>query len=208
MDSPSLQGLLESIRVLPVLTCDTVKQAVDASHALQHGGLKAVEVTLRTPVALEAIAAVKSALPGFVVAAGTVKSVADMKAVRQAGADFAVSPGFTVRLAEAAREEGLPYLPGVATPSEILLAAEQGLACFKLFPASAVGGLALLKALASPLEGIVFCPTGGINESNYRDYLALPNVVCVGGSWMVAPDLLRQDRWAEIEERARACALP
>lgn len=204
----TLQDQLQNIRLLPVLTCDNVQQAVDASRALQRGGLQAVELTLRTPIALEAIAAVKSALPGFVVAAGTVRNRADMKAVSKAGADFAVSPGFTDSLATAAREEGMSYLPGVATPSEILHAAELGLNCFKLFPASAVGGLALLKALVAPLEGIVFCPTGGINESNYRDYLALPNVVCVGGSWMVAADLLRQGRWAEVEARAKACSQP
>lgn len=202
----SLRDLLKSLRVLPVLTCESVQQAVDASHALQRGGLKAVEVTLRTAVALEAIAAVKSALPEFVVAAGTVRNRADIKAVAKAGADFAVSPGFTDSIAAAAREEGLSYLPGVATPSEILHAAELGLNAFKLFPASAVGGLALLKALAAPLEGIVFCPTGGISGDNYQDYLALPNVVCVGGSWMVAPELLREGNWAEVEARAKACA--
>lgn len=202
----SLRDLLEDIRVLPVLTCDSVQQAVEASQAVQRGGLKAVEVTLRTPIALEAIAAVKSALPDFIVAAGTARNPADIKAIAKAGADFAVSPGFTDSMAAAAREEGLAYLPGVATPSEILHAAELGLTCFKLFPASAVGGLPLLKALAAPLEGIVFCPTGGINESNLEDYLALPNVVCVGGSWMVAPELLREGKWEEVEARAKACA--
>lgn len=201
----SLQSLLQTTRVLPVLISDTVEQAVEASRALQRGGLTAVEITLRTPIALEAIAAVKSALPNFVVAAGTVKNRADMKAVSSAGADFAVSPGFTQSMAEAAKEEGLAYLPGVVTPSEIIQAVDQGFSCFKLFPASAVGGIGLLKALASPFEGVVFCPTGGINGSNYKDYLALPNVVCVGGSWMVAPELLRQGEWKEVEARAQAC---
>lgn len=201
----SLRSLLRSTRILPVLISETVEQAVEASRALQRGGLKAVEITLRTTAALEAITAVKSALPEFVVAAGTVKSPVDVKAVSQAGADFAVSPGFTRVMGEAAAEHSLPLLPGVATPSEILQGLELGLNNFKLFPASAVGGIGLLKALASPFEGVMFCPTGGINQSNFRDYLALPNVICVGGSWMVAPELIRQAQWEEVERRAQAC---
>lgn len=202
----SLHSLLQSTRVLPVLISNTVEQALAATRAVERGGLKAVEITLRTSAALEAIAAVKAAMPDFVVAAGTVKNREDVKAVARAGADFAVSPGFTSSMAEAAAEEGLPLLPGVATPSEILHALELGLSHFKLFPAGAVGGIPLLKALASPFEGVMFCPTGGINESNFRDYLVLPNVICVGGSWMVAPELIQQARWEEVERRAQACA--
>lgn len=202
----SLHSLLQSTRVLPVLISNTVEQALAATRAVERGGLKAVEITLRTSAALEAIAAVKAAMPDFVVAAGTVKNREDVKAVARAGADFAVSPGFTSSMAEAAAEEGLPLLPGVATPSEILHALELGLSHFKLFPAGAVGGIPLLKALASPFEGVMFCPTGGINESNFRDYLALPNVICVGGSWMVAPELIQQAQWEEVERRAQACA--
>lgn len=202
----SLHSLLQSTRVLPVLISNTVEQALAATRAVERGGLKAVEITLRTSAALEAIAAVKAAMPDFVVAAGTVKNREDVKAVARAGADFAVSPGFTSSMAEVAAEEGLPLLPGVATPSEILHALELGLSHFKLFPAGAVGGIPLLKALASPFEGVMFCPTGGINESNFRDYLALPNVICVGGSWMVAPELIQQAQWEEVERRAQACA--
>lgn len=202
----SLHSLLQSTRVLPVLISNTVEQALAATRAVERGGLKAVEITLRTSAALEAIAAVKAAMPDFVVAAGTVKNREDVKAVARAGADFAVSPGFTSSMAEVAAEEGLPLLPGVATPSEILHALELGLSHFKLFPAGAVGGIPLLKALASPFEGVMFCPTGGINESNFRDYLVLPNVICVGGSWMVAPELIQQAQWEEVERRAQACA--
>lgn len=201
--SESLISLLSRLRVLPVLTVDDTEQAVATSRALQAGGLHAVEITLRTPAALQAIAAVKAALPDFIVGAGTLKTPADVEAVSAAGADFGVSPGCTGELASAANVAGLPFLPGVATPSEILEGMALGFACFKLFPAEAVGGKPLLKSLAGPFEGITFCPTGGISTSNLQDYLALPNVICVGGSWMVQPDLLRTGQWDEVERLAR-----
>lgn len=201
----SLVTLLSRLRVLPVLTVDTADQAVDTAKALRSGGLQAVEVTMRTPVALEAVAAVKAALPDFVVGAGTLKTVADVEAVYAAGADFAVSPGFTRELASAARDTGLSFLPGVATPSEVLEGIALGFNCFKLFPAEAVGGIPLLKSLAAPFEGITFCPTGGVNTGNLQSYLSLPNVICVGGSWMVQPDLIRRGQWSEVERLAREC---
>lgn len=201
-----LTSLLSRVKVLPVLTVDSAEQAVDTAKALQRGGLQAVEITLRTPVALEAIAAVKAALPGFVVGAGTIKTVSDIEAVSAAGAEFAVSPGLTEQLATAARDTELSFLPGVATPSEILEGIALGLNCFKLFPAEAVGGIPLLKSLAAPFEGITFCPTGGINTNNLQSYLSLPNVICVGGSWMVQSDLLRGKHWGEVERLARECS--
>lgn len=201
--SEPIATLLSRLRVLPVLTVDDAEQAVATSRALQAGGLQAVEITLRTPAALQAIAAVKAALPDFIVGAGTLKTPADVDAVSAAGADFGVSPGCTRELAKAASNSGLAFLPGVATPSEILEGMELGLDCFKLFPAEAVGGIPLLKSLAGPFEGITFCPTGGISTRNLQDYLALPNVICVGGSWMVQQDLLRGSQWEEVERLAR-----
>lgn len=202
----ALTSFLSRVRVLPVLTVDSAEQAVETARALQRGGLQAVEITLRTQVALEAIAAVKAALPGFIVGAGTIKTVGDVEAVSAAGAEFAVSPGLTVQLATAAKDADLPFLPGVATPSDILEGIALGLNCFKLFPAEAVGGIPLLKSLAAPFEGITFCPTGGINTGNLQRYLSLPNVICVGGSWMVQSDLLRGGQWSEVERLARECS--
>lgn len=202
-----LGTLLARLRVLPVLTIDDVEQAVATAKALQAGGLHAVEITLRTSAALPAITAVKDALPDFVVGAGTLRSPDDLAAVSAAGADFGVSPGLTSALAGAARDAGLPFLPGVATPSEILEGMTLGFDCFKLFPAEAVGGIPLLKALAGPFEGITFCPTGGISTQNLQSYLDLPNVICVGGSWMVQRELLRSGQWREVERLARECQI-
>lgn len=201
----NLSEMLRAVRVLPVLILQSEAEALDVTAALAAGGLNAAEITLRTPAALAAIAAVKKARPEFIVAAGTVRTVADMRAVAAAGVDFAVSPGFTPALSACARELQLPFLPGVCTPSEVIAGSECGHSSFKLFPAEAVGGMALLKALASPFAGIEFCPTGGIGPHNFLDYLALPNVVCIGGSWMADSALVRQHDWARIETLTRAC---
>ncbi len=200
-----LNDRLKALRVLPVLVVNTEEEAVAVAGALYAGGLRAVEITLRTSAALAAIRAVRENHPAMTVAAGTVRTAADMEAVAKAGAAFAVSPGFTVRLSACAANTGLDFLPGVATPSEIIAGTECGHRCFKLFPAEAVGGMALLKALASPFADIGFCPTGGIGPQNFKEYLALPNVLCVGGSWMVAPELIRQRQWSEIERLAKQC---
>ncbi|OGT71317.1 MAG: keto-deoxy-phosphogluconate aldolase [Gammaproteobacteria bacterium RIFCSPLOWO2_02_FULL_57_10] len=200
-----LSDYMRSARVLPVLTINTEAEALAVVKALAAGGLRAVEITLRTPAALAAIAAVKKARPDFIVAAGTVRTVADMRAVAAAGVDFAVSPGFTPALSACARELGLPFLPGVATPSEIIAGMECGHASFKFFPAEAAGGIPMLKALVSPFAGIAFCPTGGIGTHNFLDYLALPNVLCIGGSWMVDAALIKQERWSSIEQLSRDC---
>lgn len=201
----AIRERLLKVRVMPVLTVHTEAQALAVCDALASGGILAVEITLRTPVALSAIRAVKASRPDFCVAAGTVRTAKDMEAVAAAGVDFAVSPGFSSRLSASATALGLDFLPGVSTPSEIIQGSECGHQCFKLFPAEAVGGIALLKALASPFAGIEFCPTGGIGPHNYRDYLALSNVLCIGGSWMVDPRLIEAGNWDTIESLSREC---
>ncbi|MBC54032.1 MAG: 2-dehydro-3-deoxyphosphogluconate aldolase [Gammaproteobacteria bacterium] len=194
---------LSHLTILPVLVVNTEEEAIGISQALFDAGITAVEITLRTPVALDAIRAVKQALPGLSVAAGTITCVADMEAVAHADVDFAVSPGLTRSLAECAAALELPFLPGVSTASEVLGGLELGFDCFKLFPASACGGPALLKALSAPLAGVSFCPTGGINAGNASDYLALPNVLCVGGSWMLQADIVAAGDWVSIRNSTR-----
>lgn len=199
-----MTNTLAALRVLPVLTVADVDEALALCGALQRGGIGAVEITLRTPAALAAITAVKRAYPQLRVAAGTVNSVSAMEAVAAAGAGFALSPGMTPALIRSAQALGLPFVPGVATASEVLQGMEFGLDCFKLFPSAAIGGPALLKALAEPLAGVSFCPTGGINQDNFTDYLAQPNVVCVGGGWLAPANLVAQRAWDAIAERAAA----
>src|SRR5690606_15371505 len=200
-----LQELLIRHRILPVLIVETAEAVLPVVDALAAGGIHAVEITLRTPAAIASIKAVRQFRPDITVAAGTVRTRADLAAVAEAGVAFAVSPGFTPALAAAAKQLGVPLLPGVCTPSEILAGIESGYECFKLFPAEAIGGQALLKAFASPFAGINFCPTGGIGPQNFLDYLALSNVLCVGGSWMVDSTLVRQERWNSIEQLSREC---
>lgn len=200
---PNIRDQLDGVTLLPVLVVNSEEDAVGISQALFDAGITAVEITLRTPAALAAIRAVKQAIPTLSVAAGTVNTVADMEAVAGADVDFAVSPGLTRALAECARALQLPFLPGVSTASEVLGGMELGYDCFKLFPASACGGPALLKAWAAPLAGVSFCPTGGINASNAGDYLALPNVLCVGGSWMLQADTIAAGDWVSIRNSAR-----
>ncbi len=202
--SPIREQLLK-VRVMPVLTVNSEAQALAVCDALAAGGILAVEITLRTPAALSAIRAVKAARPDFCVAAGTVRTPQDMEAVAAAGVDFAVSPGWSPSLSAAASALGLPFLPGVSTPSEIIQGSECGHSCFKFYPAEAVGGIPLLKAFAGPFAGVEFCPTGGIGTHNYRDYLALPNVLCIGGSWMVDTKLIEAQQWDEIESLSREC---
>lgn len=201
---PIREQLLK-VRVMPVLTVQSEAQALAVCDALASGGILAVEITLRTPAALAAIRAVKAARPNFCVAAGTIRTPQDMEAVAEVGVDFAVSPGWSPSLSAAASALGLPFLPGVSTPSEIIQGSECGHQCFKFYPAEAVGGIPLLKALAGPFAGVEFCPTGGIGSHNYRDYLALPNVLCIGGSWMVDTKLIEAEQWDEIESLSREC---
>jgi 2-dehydro-3-deoxyphosphogluconate aldolase/(4S)-4-hydroxy-2-oxoglutarate aldolase len=200
----TIREQLAGYRVLPVITAEDVESTVALSRALLEGGMRAVEITLRTDAALEAIAAVRSALPDMAVAAGTVTNPQELQAAVVAGCDFHVSPGLTEPLLAAAQEASVTLVPGVATPSEIMLGMDYGLDCFKLFPAVPVGGIALLKALAGPFPGLAFCPTGGLNPDNFRDFLALPNVVCCGGSWMVSPELVQKGDWETIRQLAAA----
>lgn len=202
-DSP-LRGLLRLAPVIPVYTPAGAAEAVQVARALQRGGLPVVEVTLRTPAALDAIRAIATEVPDMVVAAGTVLDAAQLAAARQAGARFAVSPGATPRLLAAARDAGLPLLPGVATASELMAATESGIDTFKFFPAVPAGGVAMLQALAGPFPAARFCPTGGITPASAPDFLAQPNVLCIGGSWLTPKGLLAAADWAAIEHLARA----
>ena len=201
-----LAAIMAGQPVIPVLKITRIEDAVPLARALVNGGLPAIEVTLRTPVALDAIRAIASAVPGAIVGAGTILNAKQFEAAQDAGARFIVSPGFTTALASAADKSSVPLLPGAITPGEIMLAAEAGYSLLKFFPAEQAGGMAFLKALASPFAGIKFCPTGGIEATNAPDYLALGNVACVGGSW-VAPDaLVAAGQWDEITALARQAA--
>ena len=197
---------LADLKILPVLTVEDEQTAVALCQALSRAGLRAVEITLRTAAALAALNAVKRALPDLQTAAGTVTRPAQMAQVKDTGADFAVSPGLTETLIAAANEAELPFLPGVATASEVIRGQELGITCFKLFPATAVGGLPLLQSLAAPLPTAHFCPTGGLNQTNFAGFLALPNVPCVGGSWMVGRTHLAAQDWSAIEATAAQAA--
>lgn len=192
--------------VIPVIVLHDVRHAVPLARALVAGGIRMLEVTLRTPQALDCIQAIAAEVPEAVVGAGTVRSGADAEAAARAGARFAVSPGFTPTLGRACRGAGLPLLPGVATGSEILLAQEEGFSALKFFPALQAGGVAMLKAWQGPFGDVVFCPTGGIQPGNAGEFLALQNVACVGSSWLVPGDALEQGDWQRITRLAREAA--
>ena len=192
--------------VVPVLVVEDAATAAPLARALVAGGLRALEVTLRTPAALDAIRAMAEAVPDAVVGAGTLLTPEDVAAAKAAGARFGVSPGWTPRLLDAADKAGLPMLPGVATPSEAMLAAERGLTHLKFFPAEQSGGAPALKAWSGPLPNLSFCPTGGVTPGNAASYLALPNVVCVGGSWVAPKSLVEAGDWPRIEALAREAA--
>lgn len=194
---------LQACRVLPVVTATDVETTVQLARALQRGGMGAIEITLRTEAALESIRAVRETVPGMLVAAGTVTDPAQLDSVLAAGAGLVISPGATPELLQAAVACGADFIPGVATASELMQGLARGFTVFKLFPAEAVGGRALLRSFAGPFPEARFCPTGGLNPGNFRDYLALPNVICCGGSWMVAADLVDNRRWDEISALAR-----
>jgi 2-dehydro-3-deoxyphosphogluconate aldolase / (4S)-4-hydroxy-2-oxoglutarate aldolase len=203
-----MQALFRGVSVIPVVTIEREEEAVPLARALGEGGLNVIEVALRSGAALAAIRAIAAALPQLVVGAGTVQRPADAAAAAAAGARFLVSPGMTPELAASALATGLPYVPGVATPSEIMQARDLGLCFLKLFPAEALGGVALLRALAPVFPGIAFCPTGGIHEGLAPEYLALPNVPVVGGSWMAPRQAVTAGDWPQIRRlAARAAAL-
>lgn len=189
--------------VIPVLVIDDLGSAADLARALVAGGLPALEVTLRTPQALDAIRAM-AAVPGGIVGAGTLITPEDVRAARAAGARFGVSPGATDRLLAACEAEGLPLLPGAATATEVMALLEKGYTVQKFFPAEASGGAPALKAIGAPIPQVRFCPTGGVGPDNARDYLALANVMCVGGSWVAPKDLIARRDWQGITALARA----
>lgn len=187
--------------VIPVIVIDRLEDAVPLAQALVAGGVRVLEVTLRTPVALDAIRAM-TAVEGAIVGAGTIRSAADARAAHAAGAVFGVSPGYTAEVGAACREIGLPLLPGVATASEVMAAQADGLSFLKFFPATAAGGIPMLKALAGPFPDVVFCPTGGISLATAPDFLALPNVKVCGGSWLTPADAVKAGDWGRITELA------
>ena len=192
--------------VIPVIVIDRLADAVPLARALVAGGVRVLELTLRTPAALEAIARVAAEVEGAIVGAGTLTRPEDVEAVQRAGAVFGVSPGLTPELAAAARAGGLPLLPGVMTPSEVMAARGAGYSALKLFPAQQAGGIGMLKALGGPFPDLSFCPTGGINAATAPEFLALPNVVCVGGSWLTPADAVQAGDWARITALARAAS--
>jgi len=201
-----MHALFRGVAVIPVLTIEREAHAVPLARALLDGGLRLIEVTLRTPAAPAAIAAIVREVPQIVVGAGTVQRPADVVQACAAGARFLVSPGMTAELAAAALATQLPYLPGVATPSEVMAARDLGISCLKLVPAEAVGGVAMLRALAPVFAGVAFCPTGGIDERAAAEYLALPNVPVVGGSWMAPSELVAAGDWAAVRRLAERAA--
>ena len=190
--------VMQDSPVIPVIVLTDVAHAVLVARALLAGGIRMLEVTLRTPQALACIEAIARDVPEAVVGAGTVRSAQDAQASAAAGARFLVSPGYTQALAQACRDVRLPLLPGVATGSEIMMAQADGLSELKFFPAMQSGGPAMLKAWNGPFGDVRFCPTGGVTAANAMDFLSLPNVVCVGGSWLTPADALARGNWAQI----------
>jgi len=195
--------VMQDAPVIPVIVLHDIQQAVPLARALVAGGIRMLEVTLRTPQALACLEAIAREVPEAVAGAGTVRSAADVQASLNAGARFAVSPGYTQDLGWACRDAGLPLLPGVATGSEIMMAQEDGYTELKFFPAMQAGGPAMLKAWSGPFFDVRFCPTGGVSLQNAPEFLGLPNVVCVGGSWLVPTEALVQGDWARITQLAR-----
>ena len=189
--------------VIPVIVIHRIEDAVSMAQALVDGGVRVLEITLRTPVALQCMEAIARAVPEAIVGAGTVRSIADAQAAKDAGCVFAVSPGYTSAIGLACRDIGLPLLPGVATGSEVMMANADGYRFLKFFPATAAGGIPMLKALAGPFPDVVFCPTGGITVESAPQFLALPNVKVCGGSWLTPADAVAAQDWARITRLAR-----
>ena len=202
----NIREIMQLSPVIPVIIIERLEHAVPLARALCAGGVRVLEVTMRTTVALAAIEAIRRDVPEAVVGVGTLTRPDDFVAAASAGAQFGVSPGLTSELADAASAVSFPLLPGVMTPAEVIAARLHGFTALKLFPAQQAGGVGMLKALASPFGDVVFCPTGGITPETASDYLAQPNVVCVGGSWLAPAQLLNQSDWAAIETLAREAA--
>jgi 2-dehydro-3-deoxyphosphogluconate aldolase/(4S)-4-hydroxy-2-oxoglutarate aldolase len=189
--------------VVPVMVIQKLEQAVPLARALVAGGIRVLEITLRTPAAMEAIRIISREVPGAMVGAGTVTRSEELAAVAEAGAIFAISPGLTVELLDAANQGPIPLIPGIATISELMTGMARGYSHFKFFPAEAAGGVKMIQAIAGPFPQITFCPTGGITLANYRDYLALKNVACIGGSWVAPQGAMDQGDWTRITALAR-----
>ena len=189
--------------VIPVIVLQAVEEAVPLARALVEGGVRVLEVTLRTPVALDCMKAIAKEVPGAIVGAGTLRSAADVQAALDAGCVFGVSPGYTAEVGEACQRLGLPLLPGVATASEVMAASAAGHRFLKFFPATAAGGIPMLKALHGPFPDIVFCPTGGITVETAPQFLELPNVRVCGGSWLTPADAVAARDWARVTQLAR-----
>jgi 2-dehydro-3-deoxyphosphogluconate aldolase / (4S)-4-hydroxy-2-oxoglutarate aldolase len=198
--------VMRNAPVIPVIVLNDVKHAVPMARALVAGGIRMLEVTLRTNVALACIEAIAKEVPEAVVGAGTVRSAADAQAAALAGSRFAVSPGYTHAVGKACHELGLPLLPGVSTGSEIMMAQEDGYTALKFFPAMQAGGPAMLKAWSGPFGDVKFCPTGGVTAANAKEFLALPNVVCVGGSWLTPGEAVAAGDWTRITQLALEAA--
>jgi 2-dehydro-3-deoxyphosphogluconate aldolase/(4S)-4-hydroxy-2-oxoglutarate aldolase len=203
---PTSTQVMEDAPVIPVIVLQDVAHAVPLARALVAGGIRMLEVTLRTPVALACIEAIAKEVPEAVVGAGTVRSAADAQAAAMAGSRFVVSPGYTHAVGKACHELGIALLPGVATGSEIMAAQEDGFTSLKFFPAQQAGGSAMLKAWYGPFGDVRFCPTGGITAANAGEFLALPNVACVGGSWLTPADAVRAGDWPRITQLAAEAA--
>lgn len=202
----TLDVLKAAFPVMPVMVIDDVEKAVPLAQALVKGGVRSLEITLRTPQALDAIKAISSEVKDAIVGVGTIVTPEQLFAAKEAGAVFAISPGFTPLLAEKAQEAGIGLIPGVSSASDIVSAVNCGLKTLKFFPAEQAGGVKMLKAFHGPFPDITFCPTGGISEDTFTNYLALPNVACVGGSWLAPKDAVANGEWDRITEiAARAC---
>lgn len=198
----NIDDIMQRAPVIPVIVVERLDDSVPLAEALVEGGLPVLEVTLRSPVAMQAVERIARAVEGAIVGVGTLTQPAQFAESIEAGAAFAVSPGLTEALAEVSRREELPFLPGVFTPSDVMRAQAWGFDALKLFPARQAGGIGMLKALGGPLPGVRFCPTGGIGADNFADYLALPNVTCVGGSWVCPAGAIEQRDWARISRLA------
>ncbi len=199
----SALDVLQTGLVVPVIVIKNINHAVPLAKALIAGGVKVLEVTLRTPVAIKAIRRIAEEVPDAVVGAGTVATEADLSAVAEAGGVFAISPGLTPTLIEAAINGPIALIPGISTASELMLGMEYGLREFKFFPAEAAGGIKMIKSISGPFPQATFCPTGGISQDNYKDYLSLKNVACVGGSWLAPIDALEHGDYQKITDLAQ-----
>jgi len=195
----AIKDIMNTSPVIPVMVINKLEHAVPLARALVEGGLKVLEITLRTPIALDAIKKIKAEVPDAIVGAGTVINLKTLNQVIEVGAEFIVSPGVTDSVIDAALASAVPMLPGVVTPSEVMNLLEKGITEMKFFPAEAAGGIPMVKSIGGPLPQVTFCPTGGVSPKNAAAYLALPNVACVGGSWMAPATLVDAEDWDEIK---------